>query len=199
MSNENKVRDIPGQGDNRQQDGRPQNAEREDRSGVILFELGSEKRNTNPHLNSADGVYRGITLRSNRSINERMSFENDAIPDLPGFCVEIDIKNRRLNLYDPLTRPEFKKTRKELETALGNPAQGVLKRTYAPLEDRLTENCQSDLMVRWLMELYSLVEDDQAQLRKGKFPQAVLDRIESGRRKAAELQWGVQEPLPQLV
>lgn len=197
MSNENK--NGGNQNENRQQDNRQSAAEREDRSGVILFELGSESKNTNPHLSSADAGYRGITKKENRSINERMAFENDGIPDLPGFFVEIDIKNRRLNLYDPLTRPEFKRTRDKLEAALGSPAEGVIKRTYSPLKDRVTENCQNDLMVKWLMELYSLVEDDQAQLRKGKFPQAVIDRVESGRRKAAELQWGVQEAMPQLV
>jgi len=109
------------------------------------------------------------------------------------------LRNRRVTIYDPLTRPENRSTRKAVENSLEYPAQGVPKRSYKPLEDRVTNNCQNDLLVQWLMELYINCEQNAAQLRKGEFPKVVLDRVEANRKKAAELQWGAQDPLPQLV
>lgn len=182
--------------------GERQGEQRADRAGVILIELGNYERNTNPFLESANASYRGIYQRANRDISERMSFENDGVPDMPGFQIEIDVRNRRICLFDPLTRPQHKSARKQLEHHLENPPQSqyhIPKRRFTPLEDQVTEGCSNELMVNWLMELHRLVEAGDAQLLKGEFPKVVTDRVAADRRKAAEEQWGAKDPLPQLV
>lgn len=191
MSNENKS-------EQRTTEQRQQRSE----SGVIVVELGRDDRNTNPLLDCANESYRGIYKRSNRSVAERMSFENDGVPDLPGFIVEVDVRNSRISIYDPLTRPQYKSTRKQLEHHLQNPPQSehhIPRRTFTPLEDQVTNNCANELLVTWLMELYRLVEAGDAQLRSGEFPKVVTDRVKADRKKDAELQWGAKDPLPQLV
>lgn len=169
-------------------------------SQLIVVELGSERQNINPFLEPKEAAYRGIYRSHNASSNERMSFENMSIPpQLPGFHVEIDVKGRKITVYDPLTRPKHAETRRALEHYLSSPPKGVPKRSYQPLADETIVDCESVSLFRWLRALWVLIEAGHAQLREGKIPIAVIDRIKKDRTHDAEAKWGAQEPVPELT
>ncbi len=98
----------------------------------IVVELGSETENINPFLEPKEAGYRGIYRNHNASSNERMSFENMGIPPhLPGFHIEVDLKNRKVTVYDPLTRPKHAELRKAFEHYLSNPPRGIARRSVS--------------------------------------------------------------------
>lgn len=193
MSNENK--NEP-QTENRHN--RAQAQERQ--AGAIVVELGSEERNTNPFLRVAGEAFRGITRLSNASINERTTPENNGVPDMPGFYVEIDVRKRRVSLYDPLTKPRFARTRERLEKHLQSPPkQGTPRRTFQPVKERVTENCSNEVIVAWLKELYVMCQEGAAQLRDGEFPKEIPEAVDSQSKYQWSLQKPADAPIPQLV
>jgi hypothetical protein len=166
----------------------------------IVVELGSETENINPFLEPKEAGYRGIYRNHNASSNERMSFENMGIPPhLPGFHVEVDLKNRKVTVYDPLTRPKHAELRKAFEHYLSNPPRGVARRSYQPLADEVICDCESVSLFRWLRALWILIDAGHAQLREGKIPAAVIERVKKDRKQDAEAKWGSQEPAPELI
>lgn len=196
MSNEQKQNEVK-QGDNRAE---RQSEQRGERAGVILVELGNDEQNLNPYLRSLSDAFRGITRETSLDVTVTDSPENRRFPKhLPGFRIEVDIRNRRVTVYDPLTRPEGEKARESLLAYLEKPFQGVPKRRYTPFKDIVIENCMNNQLVEWLDELRTLVNANHAQLRKGEFPASVGEYREAERLKAMELQYGKASPMPQLV
>lgn len=192
MSNDNESKPRPNEN-------KPQ---RESVSGVIVIELGNNERNTNPYIECGGGTYRGIYRRANRSVAERWAAENEGVVDLPGFYVEVDVRNATISLYDPLTRPQYQATREQIEHHLANPPQSdqpISKQKYTPLPDQVTKNCSNELIVGCLMEMYRLVDARAAQLRQGEIPKSVVERVKEDRANDAAEVWGKKNPLPQLV
>lgn len=187
-----------------QENDKRQNHERQSvPTGPILVELGSLRQNINPLLEPKEAAYRGIRRRANASINERMSFANEGIPDLPGFVVEVDLRARSVRLYDPLTRPEYASTRAALENYLEHPHQDpyahVIRRKFTPLEEEYLTGLAKEQLFHWLSALWRLTEVGHAQLRSGEWPKALVDRIKADRQKDAEERLGKRDPIPELV
>lgn len=167
----------------------------------IVVELGSDKQNVNPYLTSMKKSYRGIYRKSNDSPGIRQSFRNARAPDrIPGFHVTVDVDAKTVKISEPLNDERNSSIKEQLVDFLEKPEERVRKRSYEPVKNEVISGLAPESLFDWITALWVLCEDDKAQLRKGVWPKAVVERINEDRlEEQAAHRKKNHKPVPALV
>jgi len=145
----------------------------------ITIELGSEKRNINPLVDALGACRRGKWRRNSLPLMNLQDAEVAGLPDLPGYQVSVDLKAKRIRVFDPLANHPNKK---EILEAL----RKFFKKPVAIEDESVTVDQAPATLDRWLCCMYRLCEAKQAALISGEWPKHILERVRAERLKDSE-------------
>lgn len=159
----------------------------------ILVELDGGPNNGNVSVTPVGELFRGRHIASRMNEPQKTQPENMGIPEtVPGFHIELDLRKRKVTIYDPLSRPEYKRDRAALESYLSRqarrPVQGKEKK-FSPREDIVVEIPEHDAstMMAWLLFLYRIctAKTPSGILHSGQWPREVVDYASDLQKEAA--------------
>ena len=136
----------------------------------ITIELGSENKNVNPFIEPLGAARRGKWRRSNLPSMNLADAEVAGLPDLPGYCVAVDLNARTVRIFDPL---EHDPRRPDIEKAL----RKFFKRRLEIEPQQVSRDHAKPTLYRWLMWMQRLVAAGGATVVDGDIPQPTIDRI----------------------
>jgi hypothetical protein len=144
----------------------------------IIIELGRDNKNVNPFIEPLGEARRGKWRRSNLPVANLADAEVAGLPNLPGYCVAVDLVARKIRVFDPL---EKHSSRPQVEAAL----RKFLKRRLEIEREQVTHDQPLATLHRWLRWMYRLVDGGSARVVHGEFPPETEEQIADERNRDA--------------
>ncbi|HET6880429.1 MAG TPA: hypothetical protein VFI31_09755 [Pirellulales bacterium] len=151
----------------------------------LIIELGRDNKNVNPFIEPLGEARRGKWRRSNLPLMNLADAEVAGLPNLPGYCVAVDLVARKIRVFDPL---EKHSNRPQVESAL----RKFFKRRLEIEPEQVTRDQPLATLHRWLAWMYRLVSGGNARVVQGEFPPETEQQVADARNRDAK-RAGVEE------